>query len=127
MMPPIASPSALEAKKTRLRHYIDTHLGPNLLTAQIVEEAASIFAPTRFSQAITSKRKRGMERSHRKAVEFMSGGRWITDDNLAAYIGCRVEAAGARRRELKLFGYLVESRQVSPGTWQHRLVASPSR
>jgi hypothetical protein len=40
----------------------------------------------------------------------MRPGQWVSDDDLTAATGCRVEATGARRRELKNFGYVIESR-----------------
>jgi hypothetical protein len=114
---------SLAAKKSAIGQWVSENYESEFFIDRLVDAAAKIFCPPRFSKAITSKRL-PVSRTHRRVIEFMQDGRWVTDDDLAAFLHRRVEAAGARRRDLRKLGYVVASREVSKGTWQHRLVSS---
>lgn len=120
-----ATASEVGIAKDKFRAWLQAHGCPDALLDETVNAAADLFAPLSFSEALKRREPVTFSRAHRKIAEFGAPGQWFHDDDLAIVIGCRVEAAGARRREMPSFGYVMEKKEVSDGVWVHRIVSSP--
>lgn len=113
--------------KDKYRLFLVKNGAPSELLDKLVNEAALIFAPLSFSEAIRKREPAKWTKAHQKIVGFMEPGQWVKDEDLAILLHTKTDVAGARRRELSnTFGYVLEREEFSPGCWRYRLVDFPS-
>jgi hypothetical protein len=117
----------LDAKKTAFREWLksvqltfEVYGGPSTIITHLPsdiiklteDKAAEIFGS--YTEKITRPMQEEMSEMTKKVLEFMSNalGGWVTDYDIAAYIDKSSSTAGARRRDLRKYGYNVKSKAI---------------
>lgn len=118
----------IDAKKAAFAQWIRAYFAWEEGSAEhdssaIAQKAAEIFGEP-YSKTIRREANGEMSKLQREVLDIMSNGNWYTDYDLAALIGKSEATAGARRRDLRKFGYTVVS-ESNGGLWRHRIVFDP--
>ena len=106
--------SSIDAKKQAFREWLfENHSLSEYNCTDIAYKAAEIFGS--YTEKITRPMQEEMSAMTKKVLEFMDcGGRggWVSDYDIAAYIDKSPATAGARRRDLRKYGYTVRSKAI---------------
>lgn len=110
----------IDAKKAAFREWLQVY--PWTTTEDIeaiASKAVEIFGT--YTQNVTRPMQENMPSLTKKVFDYMSHGQWVTDYDIACLIGKSEATAGARRRDLRKYGYTVKS-QSKGNTWYHLLI-----
>lgn len=114
----------IDAKKAAFREWANHQQWySHEVCDSIIDKAAEIFGEP-YSKTIRREANGEMSKLQREVLDIMSNGNWYSDYDLAALIGKSEATAGARRRDLRKFGYTVVS-ESNGGLWRHRIVFDP--
>lgn len=115
--------SNLDAKKTAFMEWLTDIDGVFWLsekdTTSIVDKAAEIFGS--FSEKVSRPMQEEMSDLTKKTLEYMQWCKgYVTDYDIANYIDKSASTAGARRRDLRKYGYIVKPMKKGD-TWFYQL------